>query len=212
MPLQTTIRLTTDVALFTLQENELAILLVPCPEAGCWMLPGGAPAADEGLEAAAMRQLAEQAGVIGVYLEQLYTFGNPDRMPGPRSIAIAYYALATHLQLTRCADSRGSWFTISSLPELAYDHAAIIELARNRLRGKLDYSTIAFQFLPRKFTLGDLQQVYEAIRGESLDKRNFRKRILTLGLIKPSGETRSNGRRPAMLYRALHPERVDFIK
>lgn len=209
----------TDIVLFTLQEGELKVLLIRRggdPYLGYWALPGGFVEIDEDLEPAALRELQEETGVTGVWLEQLYTFGKPGRDPRERVISVAYYALVPIDRMTVRAGSDASdvaWHACNRLPELAFDHPQIIELARNRLASKLDYSTIALQFMPAQFSLGELQTVYEIILGGKLDKRNFRKRILSLDCIEDTGETRRNGKhRPARLYRRKSPGTVAFIK
>ena len=210
---------TTDIVVFTIRHHELKVLLIKRaedPYLGAWALPGGFVEIDESLDAAARRELQEETGVEGVYLEQLYTFGAPDRDPRERVITVAYYALipSDRLQIRAASDAEAvGWFGLRELPALAFDHAHILNLAHERLKAKLDYSTIAFQFMSREFTLPELQQVYELILGESLDKRNFRKRILALGLIEPTGgEQRDGAHRPAKLYRTIHPNKVDIIK
>ena len=210
---------TADVALFTIQQQRLQVLLIQrgrAPFAGAWALPGGFVDPQECLEDCALRELTEETGVSGVYLEQLYTFGSPNRDPRERIISVAYYGLTPvpAVELKPGSDAaQAAWFEVDQLPELAFDHAAIIATARERLRAKLDYSTIAFQFMPKKFTLSELQVVYQTILGEALDKRNFRKRISAQGLVKPTGDQRRDGKhRPAALYRASHPNRVDYIK
>ncbi|MGA7178309.1 MAG: NUDIX domain-containing protein [Thiobacillaceae bacterium] len=210
---------TADVALFTIRDERLQILLIRRgqePFAGSWALPGGFVEPGECLEECALRELREETGVIGVYLEQLYTFGNPQRDPRERVISVAYYGLTPVPSIDPKAASDASqaaWFDVDALPTLAFDHADIIAKARERLRAKLGYSTIAFQFMPERFTLTELQTVYETLLGETLDKRNFRKRILALGLVKATGDERRDGKhRPAALYRTSHPDRVDFIK
>lgn len=209
----------TDIVLFTLQEGELKVLLIRRggdPYQGYWALPGGFVEIDEDLEPAALRELQEETGVTGVWLEQLYTFGKPGRDPRERVISVAYYALVPIDRMTVQAGSDASdvaWHSCRQLPELAFDHPQIIELARKRLAAKLDYSTIALQFMPARFTLGELQTVYETILGSKLDKRNFRKRILSLDCIEDTSETRRNGKhRPARLYRLKSPGTVAFIK
>lgn len=210
---------TTDIVIFTLQDDGLKVLLIQRgndPYQGRWALPGGFVEIDEGLDAAAIRELREETGVSGVYLEQLYTFGKPDRDPRERVISVAYYALVPIdvLQLRADSDAKNvGWFSCNQLPEPAFDHRQIVELARKRLASKLDYSTIATQLMPSQFTLGELQRVYEIIQGSTLDKRNFRKRILTLGCIEETGESRRDGKhRPARLYRLKSPGTVEFIK
>lgn len=210
---------TTDIVIFTIRQDELKVLLIKragSPFKGNWALPGGFVALDESLEEGARRELAEETGVSGVYLEQLYTFGQPDRDPRERVITVAYYALipTDTIEIRAATDAEGvSWFGMNEVPALAFDHQEILRMAHQRLVGKLDYSTIAFQFMPKDFTLSELQHVYELILGEELDKRNFRKRILSLGLVEETGkEKKAGAHRPAKLYRSVHPDRVDFIK
>ena len=170
----------------------------------------------EDLEQAARRELEEETGVSGVYLEQLYTFGRPDRDPRERVITVAYYALipSDKLQLRAATDAEAvGWFGLEELPELAFDHEEIFTMARQRLVAKLDYSTIAFQFLPAEFTLSELQAVYETIQQAPLDKRNFRKWVLALEQIEETGgERRDGAHRPAKLYRVIEPGTVAIIK
>lgn len=210
---------TTDIVIFTIRQEELKVLLVKRalpPHRGEWALPGGFVRLDESLEEGARRELEEETGVSDVYLEQLYTFGQPDRDPRERVITVAYYALipTDTIAIRAASDAEGvSWFGMNELPALAFDHHKILDMAHRRLVDKLDYSTIAFQFMPTEFTLPELQQVYELILGEPLDKRNFRKRILSLDVVKETGKQRKEGaHRPAMLYRQIHPRRVHVIK
>ena len=210
---------TTDIVIFTIRQDELKVLLIKralAPFQGEWALPGGFIDLDESLEKGARRELEEETGVSGVYLEQLYTFGQPDRDPRERVITVAYYALipSDKIEIRAATDAEGvSWFGMAEIPELAFDHEQILQAAHERLAAKLDYSTIAFQFMPKAFTLTELQQVYELILGESVDKRNFRKRILSLNLIKETGKERKAGaHRPAKLYRVIDPSRVEVIK
>jgi 8-oxo-dGTP diphosphatase len=210
---------TTDIAIFTIRQGELKVLLIKralAPFRGDWALPGGFVQMDESLEDGARRELREETGVSGVYLEQLYTFGRPDRDPRERVITVAYYALipSDRIELRAATDAEGvSWFGMQELPALAFDHADILRMAHARLVAKLDYSTIAFQFMPESFTLSELQAVYELVLGDSIDKRNFRKSILALDLIEPTGEEKREGpHRPAKLYRVIDRNRVDVIK
>lgn len=170
----------------------------------------------EDLDGAALRHLREQTGVDDVYLEQLYTFGDPRRVDCQRVVSVAYYALvpAERLPLDELRKNpQVDWCPVSDLPPLTLDHAQIVTLAHQRLASKLAYSTIALQFMPASFTLSALQTVYETILGEVLDKRNFRKRILAMNCIETTGGmAREGNHRPARLYRATHPGRIEFLK
>ncbi len=210
---------TTDIVIFTIRQDELKVLLIKRalpPHRNQWALPGGFIKLDESLEEGAKRELQEETGVAGVYLEQLYTFGRPNRDPRERVITVAYYALipSDELEPKAASDAENvSWFGLKALPDLAFDHKRILKMAHERLVAKLDYSTIAFQLMPTQFTLSELQHVYEVILREQIDKRNFRKRILSLNVIKETGKERKAGaHRPAKLYRAKKTNRIDFIK
>jgi 8-oxo-dGTP diphosphatase len=210
---------TTDIVIFTIRDERLKLLLIRrggSPFKGKWALPGGFVGIDESLEDCARRELEEETGVSGVYLEQLYTVGAPDRDPRERVITVAYYALipSDKLAIRAATDAEAvGWFALDELPELAFDHAGIVAVARDRLVAKLDYSTIAFQFMPRRFTLSELQRVYEIILGQEIDKRNFRKWVLALEQIDKTSEQRRDGaHRPAMLYCLREPGEVKIIK
>ncbi|MCW8891474.1 MAG: NUDIX hydrolase [Sedimenticola sp.] len=210
---------TTDIAVFSLHQQQLQLLLIrrgQPPYKGKWALPGGFLEIDEDLESGAKRELKEETGASDLYIEQLFTFGRPDRDPRERIISVTYFALAPAEKLSISAGSdatEAAWFPADELPELAFDHAEIILLAKERLAAKTLYSTIAFQLMPETFTLSELQSVYEILRSETLDKRNFRKWILSLNLLEETGEMRRNGNhRPAKIYRALFPDRVDMIR
>jgi 8-oxo-dGTP diphosphatase len=209
---------TTDVVIFTIRRKALQLLLIKRkkpPFQDVWALPGGFAGAREGLETSAMRQLEEETGLRDLYLEQLYTFGDPQRDSRQRVICVAYYALVPSERLhLNTNDSDGpTWFAFDQLPPLAFDHAEVCALAHRRLTAKLAYSTIALQFMPSQFTLGELQSVYEIISSRPLDKRNFRKHALALAKIEPTGAERRNGKhRPARLYRVKRPGQVDIIK
>jgi 8-oxo-dGTP diphosphatase len=191
------------VAIFTVDAGELQVLLISRsaePFRGLWSLPGGVLARDESVDEAATHKLRDETGVTDVYLEQLYTFHDLD---GHRSVAVAYFALvdSRQAQLAHRRTWRPAWFPVAGLPSLAFDNNRVIDYALQRLRAKLGYSNVAYSVLPRYFTLSQLQRVYEAILSRPLDKRNFRKRMLSLGIIEPTGRTATEGaHRPAQLY------------
>lgn len=199
--------MTVDIVIFTLRGGSLQVLLVKRgvpPFEGQYAIPGGFVREGESLEEAALRELYEEASVRNVFLEQLYTFGDPKRDPRGRVITVAYYALiaSDKLSLVAGADAaEAQWAPVNDLPPLAFDHRSILDYAIERLRNKLEYTTVGFQLLPEKFTLGELQSVYEAILGRALDKRNFRRKIALLGILKPLREWQHTGRKPAQLFR-----------
>lgn len=211
---------TTDVVVFTLLQARLSTLLVRRanpPYEGVWALPGGFLGIGEDLDTCAARELAEETGIGGVYLEQLYTFGAPGRDPREHVISVAYYALVAEAaldELHAASDAaEAAWHPFDRLPDLAFDHAKIVAMAHDRLVAKLAYSTIGFQFMPETFSLSELQGVYETLLNQPLDKRNFRKRMLSLDLIEETGQLRRAGKhRPAREYRVKHPDRVEIIK
>lgn len=200
--------LTVDCVVFGFDEGELKVLLIQrgiAPFRGQWALPGGFVRVDETIDAAARRELAEETGLTGAFLEQLYTFGEIRRDPRERVVSVAYYALVkladTHTRAaTDAADAR--WFPVAQPPKLAFDHDTILDAALTRLRGKVRWQPVGFELLPEKFTLSQLQHLYEAVLGGTLDKRNFRKKVLSFGLLVPLKESvRSGAHRPAQLFR-----------
>jgi 8-oxo-dGTP diphosphatase len=199
-------KVTVDIVIFTIQDGELRVLLVKrgvAPYAGQYAIPGGFVLEGESLEQAALRELREETGVSDVYLEQLYSFGDPGRDPRGRVVTVAYFALVSADRSLRAGTdaAAASWFAVEKVAALAFDHAKILAYAVGRLRNKLEYTTVGFQLLPEKFSLSELQEVYEAILGKKLDKRNFRRKLALLKILKPTREYRSDGRRPARLYR-----------
>jgi 8-oxo-dGTP diphosphatase len=202
----TKLLVTVDIVLFTIRDRKLHLLLIKRlakPFENRYALPGGFVHEDESLDAAAIRELREETGVDRVYLEQLYTFGDPKRDPRGRVITVAYYALVPQNQSLQAGTdaSDAAWFPVTDLPPLAFDHRKIVEYAHQRIRNKLDYTNVGFELLPDKFTLTELQLVHEAILGENLDKRNFRRKIIQKGIVKPTKEWQQTGRKPAQLYR-----------
>ncbi len=198
---------TVDIVLFTVIQNHLKVLLIQRrqpPYDHMWAIPGGFIHAGETLEQAASRRLLEETNVNNIYLEQLGSFGKPDRDPRARVITVAYYALvsAEKLNLQPHANAKDvSWFSVDDLPDLAFDHGDIVSKSLTKLKDNLEISAVAFQLLPEKFTLTELQRVFELILIKSLDKRNFRKKILASDLLNDTGETKMEGfHRPAQLY------------
>ncbi len=175
------------------------------PFAGAWALPGGFVHIDESLDEAARRELAEEAGLHDVFLEQLYTFGAPERDPRGRVVSVAYYALVrlSDHHVRAATDARQArWFPVSQRPDLAFDHRQIVDLAYQRLQAKVRYQPLGFELLPQKFTLSQLQRMYEHILERPLDKRNFRKKILGMDLLVALDEMQQGvAHRAARLYR-----------
>jgi 8-oxo-dGTP diphosphatase len=200
---------TVDTVIFTLRQGELQVLLVQrksWPHEGEWAIPGGFVHMDEPLEVAARRELEEETGVDDpdVYLEQLYTFGDPNRDPRTRVITVAYFALVSSERLRLHADTDAAsvaWFPAYHPPPLAFDHTEILSYALERLRYKVEYTAVAFQLLPETFTLTELQKAYEHILDEELDKRNFRRKVLAANVLEATTFVRSGDHRPAKLYR-----------
>lgn len=203
-----TLTMTTDIAIFTIRDGRPVILLIQRghpPFQGRWALPGGLVEEDEDLDVCAHRELEEETGVTDVALEQLHAFGAPDRDPRGRLVTVAYYTLVRPDRLKpKAADDAAAvgWFAVDDLPELAFDHAEIIAMARRRLRARLDESADAFGFLPETFTLEELRTLVEIVGGEPIDPKIFRRRALALDRIEETGEKKTVAGRPARLYRA----------
>jgi 8-oxo-dGTP diphosphatase len=181
--------LTVDCVVFGLDEGDLKLLLIERglePFEGKWALPGGFVQLEETLEEAAIRELREETGVDKVYLEQLYTVGTVDRDPRERVVTVAYCALVNlqDYSLKAATDaSNAAWFEVDDIPDLAFDHQEILATALDRLKNKVRYEPIGFELLPKKFTLSQLQKLYEKIIGQELDKRNFRKKFQKMGIL-----------------------------
>lgn len=199
--------LTVDCVVFGYGEGRLQVLLIERelpPFEGRWALPGGFVRVEESLDDAARRELEEETGVRDVFLEQLYTFGEVDRDPRDRVVTVAYYALIKPADqvLRASTDARGAaWYPVHAVPELAFDHQRILEVALARLRAKVRYEPIGFELLPRKFTLTQLQHLYETVLERPLDKRNFRKKIQKLDILTDLKEVQTAvAHRAARLY------------
>ena len=199
---------TVDCVVFGMDDQGLKVLLIRRdlePYRSHWALPGGFVEMEEGLDAAARRELEEETGLKGVYLEQLYTFGDVGRDPRGRVISVAYYALvklSEHPPKAASDAREAAWFGVRDIPALAFDHKHVLQVALERLRGKVRYCPIGVELLPAKFTLTQLQRVYEVVLERNLDKRNFRKKILSLGcLVELPEMQRDVSHRAARLYR-----------
>ena len=192
------------VVIFTVIEEQLSALLIERaaePYRGHWALPGGLLRDGESLHGAAERKLADETGVSDVYLEQLFTF---DRVPGGQAdVVVSYFALVdvARARLRAELEWRPAWQPARALPALAFENERMLAYAEQRLRSKLEYTNVVYSLLPRWFTLTAMQRVYEAILGETMDKRNFRRRMVSLGIVRETGQTAKAGaHRPAMLY------------
>lgn len=197
----------TDVVILTVRDEQLRVLLIKMkkhPFTGHWAVPGGLVKPKESVDESAHRHLGDKTGVKNVYLEQLYTFGAVHRDPFGRVVSVAYFALVPHSRfILKTSDLYEdiAWFSVAALPKMAYDHREMVRVAVARLKAKLEYSNIVYSLLPFEFTLSELQRVYEVILGRTLDKRNFRKKLLSLGLLKSLGKKLRGGpSRPAQLY------------
>lgn len=199
---------TVDIVVFALDEHDLQVMLIQrdlAPSAGDWALPGGFVRVEETLDDAAARELREETGLQDIFLEQLYTFGAVDRDPRERVVTVAYFALvnlAGHAVQASTDARSAAWFSVNDLPQLAFDHGQIVDVALQRLRGKVRYQPIGFELLPEKFTLRQLQHLYEIILDRPLDKRNFRKKVLSMEIIKETNEIETDvAHRAARLFR-----------
>jgi 8-oxo-dGTP diphosphatase len=212
------LHVSTDIVIFTIFDDSLQVLLrqrySETLKKSSWALPGGYLRPVEPLEKCAIRTLYQQTGIEDVYHEQLYTFGRPDRHPKSRVITVSYLALMRSYKADEVVQSPNiQWHGVARLPALYLDHGEIVKIAQHRLVSKLGYSTIAFQLAPELFTLSELQRIYEIILGESLDKRNFRKRILALEHIEETEQFRRNrAHRPARLYRYAGSNELHYMK
>lgn len=199
----------TDIVIFTIESGQLKVLLINRenqPFKGHWALPGGFIHDNESPEEAALRVLKNKAGVKNFYLEQLYTFAGSGRDPRGNVITVTYFALVPpekiKIQSAKAQDP--TLFSLKKLPKLAFDHGKIIDYALKRLQAKLEYTNAIYSLLPQYFPFNDLQKAYETILGRKLDKRNFRKKFLQLGLIRATNKIQQGTRqRPAQLYKFI---------
>ena len=197
---------TADIVVFIIKDNDLKVLLVKRgvePFKDKWAIPGGFVRIEESLEQAAKRELEEETGLKDVYLEQLYTFGDPKRDPRGRVITVSYMALvkSKDIKLKATTDvSDAQWFSCSKIPVLAFDHKKILDYSLKRLKWKFEYTTVAFSLLPEEFAISQIQKIYEIVFNKKFDKRNFSKKILFLDILKEEEIRRDVSHRPPMLY------------
>jgi 8-oxo-dGTP diphosphatase len=198
-----------DTVLFAITDARLRSYLIPIengPLTGRWAFPGGLVQVGEMLDGAARRHLQSSTGVCDAYLEQLFTFGDPSRDPNSHVVSVAYMALIPDANAVTSPQDHpddhpaGKWFEVTALPPLAYDHSLMADYAVKRLKAKLEYTNIAYSLLPNGFTFAELEQLYAMILARPIDRRNFRRRIMAMGLLRKSGPTRRGPHRPAALY------------
>jgi len=211
MPVEQNIFLAVDAIVFGYsKENAVSVLLIQRKfgaQKGKWAIPGGFVKSAETLEEAVERELNEETGITINYLEQLYTFGKPDRDPRRRVVSVAYFGLvktSKFLKLKASSDaSKADWFPINELPDLAFDHNQILTVAIERLRAKIMYQPIGFELLDRKFPFSDLEKLYTALLGREIDRRNFKKKVMSLGILEQLDEkvNAPGSGRPASLFR-----------
>ena len=212
--------ITVDIVILTIKDNALQVLLVKRnnePFKDKWAIPGGYVRMSENLDEAAMRVLKERTNVENIYLEQLYTFGDPLRHPVSRVITCAYFALIRSDDVEVVTSDDLAWHKVFDLPPLAFDHKEIIEYSLKRTRERLEMCPVAYQLLNEKFTLTEMQKAYEMIMEKKLDKRNFRKKVITTDGLRELNEfSKSSSKRPARLYTfdniKLNSKRAHFIK
>nr|WP_321221921.1 NUDIX domain-containing protein [uncultured Psychroserpens sp.] len=209
MALQQDIKVAVDAVVFGYEsKGNLSVLLIKRgvePFKNTWALPGGLVLEDESLEAAVKRELKEETGVTIDYLEQLYTFGKPKRDPRNRVISISYFGLVrpNHFKIKADTDAdEAKWFSVNDLPKLAFDHKTIFNTALKRLKAKLLYQPIGFDLLSAEFPFSDLEHLYATILGEDIDRRNFRKKIMSFDFVEETNKIAQQGSgRPAKLFK-----------
>lgn len=215
------LKLAVDAVVFGYSKNDgVSVLLIKRkyePFKNSWALPGGFVLEAESLEAAVQRELFEETGIEVNYLEQLYTFGEPDRDPRQRIVSVAYFALvksASYQQLKASTDAEeAQWFTIAKLPSLAFDHKKILQIAIERVRAKMRYQPIGFELLDKKFPFADLEKLYATFLNRAIDRRNFTKKILSLGLLEDTGELATVGvGRPSKIYQFNKKRYLQLLK
>jgi 8-oxo-dGTP diphosphatase len=203
------IKVSVDAVVFGYdQEHGISVLLIKRryePFQKMWALPGGLVLNGESIDDAVNRELKEEAGIDVNYLEQLYSFGAPDRDPRNQVVSIAYFGLVRpkDFQLSAQTDAEDvAWFSIKKLPRLAFDHKKIIDTALKRLRGKITYEPVGFELLEKEFPFSDLENLYQSLLDQDIDRRNFKKKIMALGILEETDATlQRKAGRPARLFR-----------
>lgn len=216
--MQQSIKLSVDAVVFGYESGTISVLLIKRkykPFKGEWAIPGGFVLDNESLEQAIQRELSEETGITINYLEQLYTFGKPDRDPRSRIVTVAYFGLikpsAFKLLASTDADEV-QWFNIDKLPKLSFDHKDIFDVAINRLKNKITYEPLGFELLEEKFPFSDLEKLYATLIGRAIDRRNFRKKFLSLNILDELDEKVSKGSgRPANLFK-FNKQRYFMLK
>ena len=207
---------TTDCVIFGFDGTRMKALLVQRgiePYKGRWAFPGGFLQMDESAEEGALRELREETGLSGAFIRQFHTFSAPDRDPRERVITIAFYALVRIEEVTGgddAADAR--WFALDEVPQLAFDHDQILRTAEQALRQQIHFEPVGFELLPEKFTLRELQNLYEAILGVRFDKRNFSNKINRLGLLEPLDEKVNPSRKKEATLFRFNKTKYDELK
>ncbi|CAM1343724.1 NUDIX hydrolase [Tenacibaculum amylolyticum] len=208
MPVNQNIKVAVDAVVFGYDAKQLSVLLIKrgvTPYKDSWALPGGLVQDNESLETAVTRELKEETGVTIDYLEQLYTFGEPLRDPRNRVVSVSYFGLVrpNHFTIQAATDAKEvQWFPITKLPPLAFDHQKILEIAKERLKGKLQYQPIGFDLLNKEFPFSDLENLYTTILEQKIDRRNFRKKILSFEIVEETDKIHQQGSgRPAKLFK-----------
>lgn len=206
--MQQSIQLSVDAVVFGYESGTVSVLLIKRkyePFKGQWAIPGGFVLNKESLEEAVQRELKEETGLEINYLEQLYTFGSPDRDPRNRVVSVAYFGLIkpSAFKIFASTDAEAvQWFDINELPNLSFDHDSILKLAINRLQNKMTYEPIGFELLDNKFPFSDIEKLYSSLLGRAIDRRNFRKKLLSFNILDELNEKTSKGSgRPAKLFK-----------
>ena len=213
------IKVAVDAVIFGYEsKGNLSVLLIRrgvAPFKNAWALPGGLVLEDESLETAVKRELKEETSVKIDYLEQLYTFGKPKRDPRNRVVSVSYFGLVRPNNFKIKADTDAAevkWFSVNDLPKLAFDHKTIYKMAENRLKGKLLYQPIGFDLLSAEFPFSDLEHLYSTILGQAVDRRNFRKKIMSFGFVEETDKIHQEGSgRPAKLFK-FNKQKYDALE